>query len=1108
MVSLTCAMLVVSWGAMSSRADEPTYYERHVKPILAARCYACHGVLKQEADLRLDAVALMLEAQVIEPGDADQSALVERVIEADPELRMPPGEEGAPLTADEVAHLRQWIAEGAQAPANDKPEADPSEHWSFVAPVRPDVPQVATASGNPIDAFLEEAQRQRGLTTVSEAEPALLLRRLYLDLTGLPPGEEQLNQFLADPSREHYERIVDRLLDDPRHAERWTRHWMDVWRYSDWWGLGAEVRNSQKHIWHWRDWIIESVDADVGYDEMVRLMLAADELAPDDPQALRATGYLARQYFRFNRDTWLDETIEHTGKAFLGLTLNCSRCHDHKYDPFTTHDYYQLRAFFEPYQVRTDLVPGQVTVEADGIPRAFDCRLDAPTYRYIRGDAKMPVTDEPLQPAVPPLLAFDSFAIEPIDLPVEAHHPGVQPWVVEAYMAQGQTMITQRRAELSTAEQALAAAREREAARLAREEEAGPEEETPAETVARPVFTDEFRSLDAAAWRMVAGEWEATDAGLEQRSEATERSALEYVGEVPTDFEARFQFTIQGGPMWRSVGLVFDATEGRELLAYASAYAGGPKVQMAFKNGGDYQYPNDAQLALPFMVDQSILLTVRCRGDLINVDVDGKPALTWRSTIGRTPGALRLITFDALARFERFELAPLDPTTQLRDAANSETRPLSLAEAEVDVELARLRLRLAELEPARLEASVAADRAQWARAPLDESTRDQIITTAAQWQRRQEHLEAVIRAWQAKRERAELLATQPAATPEMLGAIDQKIATAEQAAADAEQRIADPGTNYVSLRGSFKTIESPVETAESVAAPFPTTSTGRRRALAYWLTDRRNPLTARVAVNHIWARHFGAPIVPTIFDFGRKGLAPTHPELLDWLAVEFMDNGWSMKHLHRLMVTSDAYRRGSSIRGNERSAALDPENRWLWRMNPIRMEAQAVRDSLLALAGQLDETRGGPSVPLSEADQSRRRSLYFVHSHNEHHRFLSTFDDAAVQECYRRETSIVPQQALALSNSRVAIESAQAMARQWSESAESSDGGEPAMLDDDAFIHRAFLNLLGFAPNERELEACRAALSSWNDLNSADTLQSRQMLVLSLINHNDFVTIR
>ena len=197
------------------------------------------------------------------------------------------------------------------------------------------------------------------MTPQGPAERSLLLRRVYLDLIGLPPTREEMQAFLGDKSPDAYEKVVDRLLASPQYGERWGRHWMDVWRYSDWWGLGAELRNSQKHIWHWRDWIVESLNEDKGYDRMLREMLAADELYPTDPDALRATGFLARHYFIFNRTTWLDETVEHTGKAFLGLTFNCCKCHDHKYDPFSQADYYRFRAIFEPYQIRTDNVPGE-----------------------------------------------------------------------------------------------------------------------------------------------------------------------------------------------------------------------------------------------------------------------------------------------------------------------------------------------------------------------------------------------------------------------------------------------------------------------------------------------------------------------------------------------------------------------------------------------------------------------------------------------------------------------------------------------------------------------------------------------------------------------------
>jgi hypothetical protein len=331
------------------------------------------------------------------------------------------------------------------------------------------------------------------------------------------------------------------------------------------------------------------------------------------------------------------------------------------------------------------------------------------------------------------------------------------------------------------------------------------------------------------------------------------------------------------------------------------------------------------------------------------------------------------------------------------------------------------------------------------------------------------------------------------------------MAAAEAKRTEAEAKIENPGETYVSLRGAVKTVENPTETPESAAAAeFPATSTGRRTALAKWIADRRHPLTARVAVNHVWNRHFGEPLVPTIFDFGRKGRPTQHPELLDWLAVEFMDAGWSFKHLHRLLVTSQAYRMSSSSAGLEANAAVDPENRYLWRMNTNRMEAQVLRDSLLHLSGKLDTTHGGPPIPLDQAITSNRRSLYFVHSHNDHDRFLSVFDDAGVQECYRRERSIVPQQALALFNSRQASEAARGIALRL--------GAGDHALADEQFVSRAFVVLLACEATEQEQAACREALAAWRELRSGDdakrATEARVHLIEALINHNDFITVR
>jgi hypothetical protein len=221
-------------------------------------------------------------------------------------------------------------------------------------PERPAVPALRDASWvrEPIDAFLAAGHERRGLVPLPPAEPHVLLRRLYLDLTGLPPTREQLREFLADPSEAAYVRVVDRLLASPQYGERWARHWMDVWRYSDWYGRRAvpDVLNSYAMIWRWRDWIVRSLNEDRGYDRMVREMLAADELAPADDANLAATGFLVRNFYRWNYNSWMKDNVEHTGKAFLGLTFNCAHCHDHKYDPIRHEDYFALRAVFEPLE--------------------------------------------------------------------------------------------------------------------------------------------------------------------------------------------------------------------------------------------------------------------------------------------------------------------------------------------------------------------------------------------------------------------------------------------------------------------------------------------------------------------------------------------------------------------------------------------------------------------------------------------------------------------------------------------------------------------------------------------------------------------------------------
>jgi mono/diheme cytochrome c family protein len=1067
-------------------AAEPVDYARQVKPILTAHCYACHGALQQKGGLRADTAASLRDGgthgPALVPGDSGSSGLIAHVTGSGGARKMPPPGVGEALSDKEVAVVRAWIDQGAAAPADEKPEPDPREHWAFRTPTRPAVPAVkdGTRVRNAVDAFIAAEREKHGLTPQPPADRRLLLRRVYLDLVGLPPTREETAAFLDDPSPGAYEKVVDRLLESPAYGERWGRHWMDVWRYSDWWGLGAEVRNSQKHIWHWRDWIIESLNADRGYDQMLREMLAADELYPNDLDRLRATGFLARSYFKFNRNTWMEDVLEHTGKGFLGLTVNCARCHDHKFDPISQRDYYRLRAFFEPYQVRTDEVPGEVDFEKDGIPRAFDCNLDAPTYRFERGDERRPLKDVSLTPGLPALLALGDFKIEPVALPAEARAPGLRPFVLEDQLRAEERQVTAAGAALGQARKQLAHLEEKARATVVVARK-------PADV--KPLVHDAFTAARPETWEMATGQWQYLSGKLVQQQDGDTRAALRLRAAPPADFEARARFTVTGGRQWRSVGVSFDVEGDNEVLVYLSAFAGGPKLQVTYKQGGGYVYPAEAAQARPVKVNEPQELTVRVRGSLVNVLVNGEQALAYRLPVPRRPGHLDLITFDARAEFSAFDLAPLPADLDLVEKANVPAKSLSVENARLAVTLAEKTLAAAEAQPAALRARDAAARAQQ---PAPDAK--ELAARAA----RSEHEAAAARA-EEDVARAELAAGMKEADA------DKKLAAARDALAKARKALEAPGEAYTPLRGSLKTLESNLETEESRNRPFPATSTGRRSALARWLTDPRHPLTARVAVNHIWARHFGKPLVPTVFDFGRKGTSPTHPALLDYLAVDLMEHGWSMKHLHRLLVTSDTYRLSSSSAGAASAdTATDPENRYYWRMNPMRMEAEVVRDSLLRLAGDLDPRLGGPPVPVAD-DSSRRRSLYFVHSHNDENRFLSTFDEASVLECYRRSESIVPQQALALSNSKLTLAAAARINARLHE--------QLGDVTDARFARSAFETVLAGTPTAAEQAECERALAAW-----ADLLRRRQVpdpvrrargdLIQALLNHNDFITIR
>ena len=1088
------SMFAFAWCAAVSGvlAAEDVDYLKQIKPILSAKCYSCHGALKQEGGLRLETKGLMLQGgdsgSALVAGNVENSLLLARIT-AQGDERMPPLEEGVGLRPAEIALLRAWIQQGADAPAETTP-ADPGQHWSFKKPVRAPVPAVKNSawSHNPIDAFLAAGHQKRGLVPVATAARHVLLRRVYLDLVGLPPTSDQLQSFLEDDSTDAYEIVVRKLLDSPQYGERWGRHWMDIWRYSDWYGLGAEVRTSHLHIWRWRDWIIQSINENKPYNQMIVEMLAGDEIAPNDPATLRATGFLARNWFVFNRDKQLDDTIAHTSQAFLGLTVQCARCHDHKYDPIRQVDYYRMRAFFEPYQPRLDPVPGEMDINKNGLARVFDLYPEKPTYLFLRGNDKDPDQSRVIQPGVPDVLAFAELEITPVALEPEVYHPDLQAFVLAEHVREAESRVQVAGAAVEKAQQAL------QATRQAAGVDAPPEPLT-ALAAGKLFLADDFAQANGALWETGPGDWSYRDGNVVQTQAGVTRSYLRTRLEHPVDFTARLKVRVTAGG-WRSVGLSFDVVNGHDKLVYLSAYAPDPKLQLMYNLGQGEVFPPGADQRRAVDLNTSYELTVSVRGQLVNVAVNGEHALAYALPVPREAGRLDVITFDATARFESLEVRELPPHATLVPVQPGET----LATAESALLVAQRSLAAAALRPTALRTAQAADRAKFDGSPQEMVT--QLVHDAALGARKYELAlasEAVARAQQ----------KQNTAKPKDKPAAAKELAAAEANLNQARQALRQPGEKYTSLRVSVRAANGYGEKVagdDSRRGPFPKVSTGRRTALAGWIASPENPLTARVAVNHIWLRHFGQPLVESVADFGQRAELPRQHFLLDWLAVELMEKNWNMKHLHQLMVTSRAYQLSSSAVAAEASTRnADPQNESFWRRTPQRMESQVVRDSLLHLAGVLDETIGGPSIAPDKEGEVFRRSLYFTHSRDKRGAFVSMFDDADVVLCYRRVESIVPQQALALANSKLALSMSRRIASRLQEKLGSSA--------DEAFIKAGFETVLQVQPTQEEVSACLemleksvAVLSSKQHPHPA--VRARENLVQVLVNHNNFVTIR
>lgn len=1182
--------LLLIWGfgfAQVGAASEPIRYDREIKPLLKERCAYCHGALKQEAGLRVDTASLLRQGgdsgSIVAPGKPDESLLIDRISEPDESLRMPP--EGAPLKPEEIEKLKRWIAEGMDAPHDEQPEKDPKDHWSFQPVRRPEVPpsKLPGWNSNPIDPFIAQHLERAGLLPNPEADKATLLRRVTIDLIGLPPTEGELQAFLADDSPDAYEQVVDRLLSSPHYGERWGRHWMDVWRYSDWYGRRTvpDVMNSYPQIWRWRDWIVRSLNEDKGYDRMVMEMIAADEICPTEEENLVATGFIVRNWFKWNYNSWMKDQVEHTSKAFLGLTLNCCQCHDHKYDPLTQRDYFQLRAIFEPLELRQDRVAGEVDPGpfkkyiygqaygpiSTGMVSVFDEKLDAQTFIYLKGDERNLVKDQPIPPGIPALLSSIPFEVQPVTLPPTAHYPGLKSYVREeelrklgSAIPQAEIVARDATAKWNDQRDILQAAVDATKQKLS----SGNDLSTTGGTSPNVIHGTQSLHLTSMGGRQVLGNSLSSIEDL--------RSVTEMTCRVRIIQDGHFNLQLAGNFSTGSTAAWISFQKGK-LITFNQAYQ---EIEIGkydvsslprdfrviltpdrAKNLTRIQVFDSADASIPIADaegsfgncgagprdTQGIWLDIKDSGEAVLDDLqfngNSGPLLTFDFESQELGLGVSLIGQDGWknsvfsAGTTHVEVASRIESLPEVQVARQEYRSalLNQTAASLDYRLAEATLALARANLNSLKQRIAADDQRFRKTDeafnLDVIGRDGIAVEAEQGAK---FAAAQLALLQAEREvvTAELAHLAPSAQP--------------------NDQLAKAHAKCEAARDSLKSVQSAdlQETKYTPLSPqYPPTSTGRRAALARWLVHEDQPLTPRVAVNHIWMRHFGQGLVETPFDFGLRGKAPSHPELLDWLASELRENHWDMKHLHRLMVTSRTYRSSSRPTDGPASNLIsDKENHLFWRYNSYRVEAEVVRDSVLACTGLLDPTLGGHEIEQNLGLEVPRRSLYFAHHGETIMRFLALFDPANPVDCYERQTSVQPQQALAQANSTLTIGASRALA--GSLYAELKLQNIPQENFQTVLVSSLFRRILNRLPSEAETTIAVEFLNSQKELfqtslasevaaesveaaaptevNKTDTktgigleklppssdpeIRAVENLIHALFNHNDFFTVR
>jgi hypothetical protein len=840
-----------------------------------------------------------------------------------------------------------------------------SNHWSWQPLVRPIVP----AGGHPIDAFVDSARRAHGLTANPSASPRELLRRVHFDLTGLPPTPDEIATFERDPSPERYRQLVDRLLASPHYGERWARHWLDVVRYTE--SQGFEYDHPRDNAWHYRDYVIRSFNADKPYDRFMREQVAGDVIEPVTSDGIIGAGLLVSGPWdqagnaqanvtqrAITREEEMEDLVSVVGQTFLGVTIHCARCHDHKFDPVPIEDYYRVKAVFDGVR------HGDRSIEGSAEQKARETAKQLRTRELAEARERVQRIEG---------IGAGRAAAQASKVVVE---PGPDPWI-------RWTFDGSRTPDLA-GEMLGGATVDGGNLRLPK---AG------AHYRSAPIPRDlGVRTLEA--WVSLAD--------LDQSGGA----AISIENEGGTPFDA-LVFGERQSRKWTagSEGFVrtrdLDAPEENstpgQWIHMAAVYAADHTIAL-YRNGQPYGRPyNPGTPLIPYKAGKArVLLGLRHSGG-------GKPWLT---------GAIRRAAIHDRA------LSAEEVAASFRSGGHS----IPLTEI------------LARLEP-------------------DERTaRDQALEQIA-------------------RAQAALAAMDRPLPMAYVGRREQPKATHVLKRGD----VLSPGA-VVAAAGLSALKSLPAELGLDAEAP----EAERRRRFADWLADPRNPLPARVLVNRVWQYHFGQGLVATPSDFGISGARPTHPELLDWLASEFIASGWSLKVLHRLILNSETYRQSAAARSE--ALSVDADNQWLWRHAPHRLEAEAVRDAMLTVSGRLNPQVGGPSFKaftnssygatfyhlfFRDEPAFNRRTVYRMNINSGKEPFLDAFDcpDPSVKTP-RRGVTTTPLQALGLMNG----EFVQAQANALAARATALASNDPAQS-----IEHAYRLALGRAPSAGERDAALAA---------------------------------